>query len=232
MKVQLLAHTQLSEKAFNEFKDLTDYEVYDGQIISLAAIRQCYSYKTAKEVLHTESEKYFGDKGKDGKRLMNQIVKSGHVSTCEHVNFTFTVEGVSRALLAQLTRHRQLSFSVQSQRYNKFSSDSRSGGFDYVFPHTIDDVDKKYSFKQMMIQAQGNYNLLIKMGVPQEDARAILPNAATCNLVTSGNLRSWLEFYKKRKKGEGAQAEISEFAEHIKQEIINAEPWTEEYFNL
>ena len=232
MKVQLLAHTQLSEKAFNEFKDLTDYEVYDGQIISLAAIRSCYSHKTAREVLKTEAEKYFGDKGKDGQRLMNHIVKSGHTSTLEMVSFTFTVEGVSRALLAQLTRHRQLSFSVQSQRYNKFSSDSRSGGFDYVIPHTIDDADKKYSFKQMMVQAQGNYNLLIKMGVPQEDARAVLPNSATCNLVTSGNLRAWLEFYKKRKPGEGGQFEITQFAEAIKNEIVIAEPWTEEYFNL
>ena len=232
MKIKLLAHSRLSDDAFNEFKDVCEDAISDGQIISLAAIRQCYSHKTACEVLETESKKYFGDKGVEGKRLMNHIIKSGHTSTMEHTHFTFTVEGVSRALLAQLTRHRQLSFSVQSQRYNKFSSDSRSGGFDYVIPHTMDDADKKYAFKQMMIQAQGNYNLLIKMGVPQEDARAVLPNSATCNLVTSGNLRAWLEFYKKRKKGEGAQAEIAEFAEHIKNAIIEVEPWTEEYFNL
>jgi len=233
MKVQLLAHTQLSEKAFNEFKDLTDYEVNDGQIISLAAIRQCYSYKTAKEVLHTESEKYFGDKGKDGKRLMNQIVKSGHLSTTEHINFTFTVEGVSRALLAQLTRHRQLSFSVQSQRYNKFSSDSRSGGFDYVVPEKVfDDEESKWEFNAIMQEVQKSYDRLIKLGVPQEDARAVLPNATTCNLVTSGNLRAWLEFYKKRKPGNGAQKEISEFAEAIKNEIISVEPWTKDYFEM
>ena len=232
MIVKLLAHSQLSYEAFNEFKDVCEEAVSDGQIISLAAIRQCYSHKTACEVLESESKKYFGDKGVEGKRLMNHIIKSGHTSTMEHTHFTFTVEGVSRALLAQLTRHRQLSFSVQSQRYNKFSSDSRSGGFDYAVPHTIDDADKKYSFKQMMIQAQGNYNLLIKMGVPQEDARAVLPNAATCNLVTSGNLRAWLEFYKKRKPGEGGQFEITQFAEAIKNEIVIAEPWTEEYFNL
>ena len=229
MKVQLLAHTQLSEKAFNEFKDLTDYEVNDGQIISLAAIRQCYSYKTAKEVLHTESEKYFGDKGKDGQRLMNQIVKSGHLSTTEHINFTFTVEGVSRALLSQLTRHRQLSFSVQSQRYNKFSSDSRSGGFDYVVPDTVKD---KMDYDQMMNDIQKMYDSLIESGVPQEDARSVLPNAACVNLVTSGNLRAWLEFYKKRKHGKGGQFEICEFAEAIKNEIVEIEPWTKDYFEL
>ncbi|MER1998821.1 MAG: FAD-dependent thymidylate synthase [Lysinibacillus sp.] len=241
MKVTLLGHTQLAEDTFNlMFKkthtawdgelDSSDYT--DGQVIALAAIRQCYSHKTALEVLDTESEKYFGEQGKEGKRLFNHIVKSGHTSTLEHIHFTFAVEGVSRALLAQLTRHRQLSFSVQSQRYNKFSSDSRSGGFDYVVPEKIkEDLQACGTFHDFMVVIQQMYDSLIRNGVPQEDARAILPNAASCNLVTSGNLRAWLEFYKKRKKGEGAQHEITEFAEAIKNAIIEVEPWTSDYFN-
>lgn len=250
MKVTLLGHTQLSDNLRKELllaKDESIYDTSDGQVIALAAIRQCYSHKTALEVLETESEKYFGDRGQEGKRLFNHIVKSGHTSTLEHINFTFTVEGVSRALLAQLTRHRQLSFSVQSQRYNKFSSDSRSGGFDYVVPETVTlkevdyhdgDGEAMYNdsadfiFHEMMNDIQGMYDKLISLGIPQEDARSVLPNAATCNLVTSGNLRAWLEFYKKRKKGEGAQAEVAELAELIKLEIIKVEPWTSEYFNL
>ena len=233
MIVKLLAHSQLSYEAFNEFKDVCEEAVSDGQIVSLAAIRQCYSHKTACEVINTESEKYFGEKGVEGKRLMNHIIKSGHTSTMEHTHFTFTVEGVSRALLAQLTRHRQLSFSVQSQRYNRFSSDSRSGGFDYVKPHTIEkETQQEYYFEQCMNDIQNMYNHLIELGLPQEDARSVLPNAATCNLVTSGNLRAWLEFYKKRKPGNGAQAEIAEFAEHIKNAIVEVEPWAKEYFEL
>lgn len=247
MKVTLLGHTQLVGDLATNIYDLgwdNEWETdpADGQVIALAAIRQCYSHKTALEVLETESEKYFGDNGQEGKRLFNHIVKSGHTSTLEHINFTFTVEGVSRALLAQLTRHRQLSFSVQSQRYNKFSSDSRSGGFEYVVPEKIKSecrfshedgmTDVETYFEECMSDIQGMYDTLIEMGVPQEDARSVLPNAATCNLVTSGNLRAWLEFYKKRKKGEGAQAEIAEFAEHIKNAIVEVEPWTEEYFNL
>lgn len=251
MKVILLGHTELSHDAMSFLKD-GSFETYckycaseisDGQVIALAAIRQCYSHKTALEVLETESEKYFGEQGKEGTRLFNQIVKSGHTSTLEHIHFTFAVEGVSRALLAQLTRHRQLSFSVQSQRYNKFSSDSRSGGFDYVVPNSVTE-EKQYTksdtfieyadeiFKYAMEDAQSAYNKLIKCGVPQEDARAVLPNAAACNLVTSGNLRAWLEFYQKRKKGNGAQEEICEFAEAIKNAIIEVEPWTSDYFNL
>jgi len=251
MKVELLGHTQLAISLRDEilrthdflspdFDEETKEVTYEGatcgQTIALAAIRQCYSHKTALEVLETESEKYFGDKGKEGKRLFNHIVKSGHTSTLEHIHFTFAVEGVSRALLAQLTRHRQLSFSVQSQRYNKFSSDSRSGGFEYVVPEKVNDFlyecETLPRFCEMMETIQEFYDELIQMGIPQEDARAVLPNAATCNLVTSGNLRAWLEFYKKRKKGEGAQHEITVFAEYIKNAIIEVEPWTSDYFNL
>ncbi|MDM5245745.1 FAD-dependent thymidylate synthase [Lysinibacillus sp. G4S2] len=258
MKVILLGHTQLVDKITSNLfmKGLEECcwedDPTSGQVIALAAIRQCYSHKTALEVLETESEKYFGDKGQEGKRLFNHIVKSGHTSTMEHINFTFTVEGVSRALLAQLTRHRQLSFSVQSQRYNKLSSDSRSGGFDYVVPEILDYKherfknydEEKYTkewnktveaneiFEGLMHEIQCAYDELIALGIPQEDARAVLPNATTCNLVTSGNLRSWLEFYNKRKNGNGAQHEIAEFAELIKNEIINVEPWTNDYFGL
>jgi len=243
MKVNLLGYTQLSqsfvetilESEISEFffsdDNVWNDEISDGQVVSLAAIRECYSYKTAIEVIKTESEKYFGEKGKEGKRLFDHIMKSKHVSTMEHLHFSFAVEGVSRALLTQLTRHRHLSFSVQSQRYNKFSSDSRSGGFDYVVPETVKNNLNEF-YEYWMKEVQKAYDLLIASGVPQEDARSVLPNAATCNLVTSGNLRAWLEFYKKRKKGEGAQAEIAEFAEHIKNAIVEVEPWTSEYFDL
>ena len=234
MKVTLLGHTQTT---INVPSYVHDLGATDGQVIALAAIRQCYSHKTALEVLETESEKYFGEQGKEGKRLFNHIVKSGHTSTLEHIHFTFAVERVSRALLAQLTRHRQLSFSVQSQRYNKFSSDSRSGGFDYAVPEKIRtkgtyENEILDAFQRAMYIIQQEYDHLIALGIPQEDARAVLPNAATCNLVTSGNLRAWLEFYNKRKPGNGAQIEIAEFAEQIKNAIVEVEPWTSEYFNL
>lgn len=237
MKVTLLTHSKLSEQAKALLGDkINEYKVTDAQVASLACIRSCYSHKTALEVLESEFDKYFGEKGQEGKRLMNHIVKSGHTSTLESCHFSFAVEGVSRALLAQLTRHRQLSFSVQSQRYNKFSSDSRSGGFDYVAPKTIEQKGLYSSelreFEEIMYNIQKSYDKLVEMGIPQEDARAVLPNAATCNLVTSGNLRAWLEFYNKRKRGNGAQKEASDFAELIKTEIIKVEPWVKDYFDI
>lgn len=245
MKVTLLAHTQLSNAMKNKIEsendfmspdfdtntgDLINAGATDGQVVALAAIRQCYSHKTAMEVLETESEKYFGSQGKEGERLFKQIVSSGHTSTLEHITFTFAVENVSRALLAQLTRHRHISFSVQSQRYVKLSSDSRSEGFDYVIPKKVEDEGLEMTFDLYMLKIQSMYDDLIKLGIPQEDARSVLPNAATTNLVMTLNLRTALDFYSKRKPGNGAQNEITQLAEAIKKEVVSVEEWTEKYF--
>lgn len=236
MQVKLIAHTQLSETFKKEIGLIEN--VTDGQVVALTAIRTCYSYKRPTEIVPTEGEKYFGDRGKESKRLFKQIVSSGHTSTLEGLNFTFAIEGVSRALLAQLTRHRHMSFSVQSQRFVKFSSDSRSGGFDYVVPEKIiegskgdlDTWEPIDEFTKIMIRIQESYDKLIEMGIPQEDARAVLPNATACNLVLTANLRTLLEFYEKRKPGSGAQKEISQLAEELKNRIVEVEPWTEEFF--
>lgn len=233
MKVTLLAYTQLNSEIVPNFElEVVEKweDVTDGQIVSLAAIRQCYSHKTALEVLETESEKYFGEKSKEAKRLFKQIVASKHTSTLEHLNFTFAIEGVSRSLLAQLTRHRHMSFSVQSQRFVKFSSDSRSGGFDYVMPDNIAENHVEKDFDRFMIKIQNFYDYLIENGVHQESARAVLPNAAATNLVMTANLRSLLEFYEKRKPGNGAQKEISQLAEELKNRVVEVEPWTSEFF--
>lgn len=254
MNVTLLAHTQLSNAMKNKIEtendfmspdfdintgDLINAGATDGQVVALAAIRQCYSHKTTLEVLETESNKYFGEKGKEGERLFKQIVSSGHTSTLEHITFTFAVENVSRALLAQLTRHRHISFSVQSQRYVKLSSDSRSGGFDYVVPKEVKENIKYENekgqlaydvFNEAMNVMQEYYNHLIELGIPQEDARAVLPNAAATNLVMTLNLRTALDFYGKRKNGNGAQNEITQLAEAIKNEIVAVEPWTVKFF--
>lgn len=258
MRVELLAHTQLADEFYDRFdryplgnydgNDLDDLNTTDGQLVALTAIRTCYSSKEPSKIIPTEGMKYFGEKGKEANRLFNHIVKSGHTSTLEHISFTFTVEGVSRALLAQLTRHRHMSFSVQSQRYVKLSSESRSGGFGYVVPETVKQkeglvsvspcvaVEMNYEatvneyFDDCMLQVQHMYDKLIELGIPQEDARAVLPNAATCNLVLTANLRTLLDFYSKRKPGAGAQHEITQLAEELKNRVIEVESWTESFF--
>lgn len=239
MDIKLLAHTQASKEfalSLPIYHGNPDYT--DGQAVALTAIRTCYSANKSSEIVKLEGYKYFGRKATDGKkgneanRLIRQIVGSGHTSTLEHLTYTFAVEGVSRALLAQLTRHRVgFSFSVQSQRYVRMGSTDKIGGFDYVVPKTIKDNDEKEElFESVMSQIQLYYDTLRKLGVPAEDARSILPNAACTNLVLTVNLRSLLDFYSKRRKGKGAQHEITELAERLREEVVKVEPWTDEFF--
>jgi thymidylate synthase (FAD) len=237
MNVKLLAFTQLSNEFINQLKEELEYLPFtNGQAVALSAIRTCYSPNKPSEILALETEKYFGQKAKDGKggtdadRLFRHIVNSGHTSTLEHLTYTFAIEGVSRALLAQLTRHRHFSFSVQSQRYVRFGSNDKSGGFDYVIPPSIKGTISEAVFKAAMKATQLDYDLLREAGVPAEDARMVLPNAAATNLVMTANLRSLLDFYSKRRKGRGAQWEIAELAENIRSEVVKVEPWTEQFF--
>jgi thymidylate synthase (FAD) len=244
MNVTLLAHTQLNEKFRSETDFYLKYQlvaadeepVTDGQAVALSAIRTCYSPNCPSEIVNLEGEKYFGSKATDGKegteadRLIRHIMNSGHTSTMEHLTFTFAIEGVSRSLLAQLTRHRHFSYSVQSQRYVKLESDSKSGGFDYVVPESMKKNEADIYYQELMEKLQEAYDTLRKAGVPAEDARYILPNATTCNLVLTGNLRSILEFYSKRNPNTHAQWEIQELAERMKDEVINVEPWTRPFF--
>jgi len=241
MNIKLIAHTQLSQEFYNsiltELQDIHP-DPKDGQIISLLAIRNCYSPNKPTDIFHLEGNKYFGNKANDGDngteadRLFRQIVASKHVSTLEHLNYTFSIEGVSRALMAQLTRHRHLSFSIKSQRYVKFGSNDKSGGFDYVIPETVKTkgVECVNEFDEIMLSLQQAYDRLRQLGIPSEDSRSILPNAATTDIVMTGNLRTLLDFYAKRKPGKGAQFEITQLAEGIKSSILEVDPWLEKYF--
>lgn len=238
MNVNLIAHTQLSGKFLSNLPSETwlwsNGEPKNGESVALTAIRTCYSANKPSEIVAKEGAKYFGKPATDGEggteadRLIRHIVRSKHLSTLEHLTFTFAIEGVSRALLAQLTRHRVgFSFSVQSQRYVRFGSDDKSGGFDYVTP---DSIEERVVYQDFMEYAQETYDKLRKLGVPAEDARMVLPQAATTNLVMTANLRALLDFYAKRRPGNGAQAEIADLAECLKAEIIAVEPWTAPFF--
>jgi thymidylate synthase (FAD) len=242
MNVILMAHTQLTDSFLelvdSQFVGDGDVEATDGQAIALTAIRTCYSANKPSEIVAKEGAKYFGNKATDGAggteadRLFRHIIRSKHTSTLEHISFTFAIEGVSRSLLAQLTRHRAgFSFSVQSQRYVRFGSGDKSGGFDYAVPDTVaKDRDVQEAFREFMDMTQEFYDVLREAGVPAEDARAVLPNAAATNLVMTANLTALLSFYSKRRKGRGAQAEIADFAERLREEVVEVEPWTEQFF--
>ena len=86
--------------------------------------RLCYSDVGIEELKEQLTQEKIED-------ILKKIIKSGHLSVLEHASFSFGIEGVSRALLAQLTRHRIASFSVQSQRYVKFNK-----GVNFIIPPT------------------------------------------------------------------------------------------------
>jgi thymidylate synthase (FAD) len=239
LNVKLIAHTRISDDFLSHIgAESFMHDVTDGQLVALSAIRSCYSPLKPSDIVVTEGDKYFGKQASDGKggsdaeRLIRQVISSKHLSTIEHLSFTFSIEGVSRALLAQLTRHRVgFSFSVQSQRYVKLGSKDKSGGFDYVIPDTIknDETARAY-FELLMLQFQSAYDTLRQMGIPSEDARSILPNATATNLTMTANLRALLDFYSKRRSGRGAQSEIVSLAETLRQVVCSVEPWLDQFF--
>ncbi len=196
---------------------------------AFTAIRTCYSPNQQEYVWNQEWDSYV-ENNNDHIRLVNQIVNHGHTSTLEHIQFTFAINDVSRSLLAQLTRHRVgFAYSVQSQRYVKLESDSKSGGFDYVTPPTIlNDRESKRLFDEYMKYTQEVYDHLRANGIVAEDARYILPNAATTNITLSCNLRAFMDLYSKRNKNTHAQWEIAELVEIMYEKIIEKEAWIEE----
>lgn len=170
LKVTLLSHT------------------LDPEAVVAAAINQCYSAKGGEEL----KEKISPEKRE---RLIDIVVGSGHLSTIEHASFTFAVEGVSRALTHQLVRHRVASFSQQSQRYVKF----KDGEFDYVIPAKIAaNKELKKEFEDQMQELGKQYEEMLAAGIPAEDARSVLPNAAATKIVLTMNARSLLNFFEHR----------------------------------
>ena len=145
----------------------------------------------------------------NGLRSLQEALDSHHESVIEHCSFTFAVSGVSRALTHQLVRHRVASYSQQSQRYVNMNE------FDYVMPKSIEDnIDAYAKFYQAMDMIDYTYILLKDMGIPEEDARYILPNATCTNVIVTMNARELLHFFSLR-CCERAQWEIRELANRM-----------------
>jgi len=144
---------------------------------------------------------YMAPPGDDAKTI-NGLVSRGHLSPIEHASFTFKVSGVSRALLAQITRHRIASYSVKSQRYVSEESAARGGGvFGYVVPPRIAALGPEHveEFHSQMRQIQGWYDHWVSVlgggRDAYEDARYVLPNAAETEFVVTMNARELLHFF-------------------------------------
>ncbi len=192
MKVTLLQHTPDPEK------------------IVAAAAKLCYSDSGVENILD-------GLNQEKTEKFLNMLMSLGHASPIEHVTFTFGIEGVSRALLAQFTRHRIASYSVKSQRYVK------EGMFEYIVPP---EIEKNEEAKKLFIETMENdqkaydnlveilfkkhFDELVEKGIDEkqaktkaektaiEDARFVLPNACETKMVVTMNARSLINFFHHR----------------------------------
>ncbi len=148
---------------------------------------------------------------KDNSAFISKLTEMGHMSPIEHASFTFSIEGVSRALLAQITRHRIASFSVRSQRY--VSEDS----FNYVIPPAIEAlgaaaVARYVGQMDTIMDWYRDWQSALGRGEKSnEDARFILPNACETKMVVTMNARELMHFFELRCCNR-AQWEIREVA--------------------
>ncbi|MDI3281616.1 MAG: FAD-dependent thymidylate synthase [Bacillota bacterium] len=190
------------------------------------AARTCYSARTPQELWSKPPER------EEMLRLARKILSSGHWSVVEHCTVTFAVAGVSRALLAQYSRHRiGVSLSVQSQRFVSERSDYNQGLFDAVVPPSVAGRPEALAlYREELQRAQKAYDALTSLGIPKEDARFVLPNAAATNFVTTLNLRSLLDIYHKRVATPGAQWEIRRLVRRMAELVLEREPWLAEFF--
>lgn len=190
MRVELLAYTS------------------DADRICASAGNSCYSDRPAHEIMEDV----------DSEKILNRIVGMGHHSVIEHAVFTFSVEGVSRALTHQLVRHRVASFSQQSQRYVSIDDPT------FVVPHTVEgNPEAERLFRSTMEAIWKAYADLEEMGIPPEDARYVLPNGCTTNITITMNARELLHFFSLRCCNR-AQWEIREMADRMLELCLEVSP--------
>ncbi len=195
----------------------------DCEKIIAAAAKLCYSSSKIDGILNGLDEE-------KTRSFIERLMSMGHESPIEHIIFTFGIEGVSRSLLAQFTRHRIASYSVKSQRY------VNEAKFEYITPPEIsanreakelfeaamaDDVEKYNAIADILFKK--HYDTMIAEGKDEktakrlaekkaiEDARYVLPNACETKIIATFNARSLLNFFNER-CCERAQWEIRDMA--------------------
>ena len=161
------------------------------EVVALGA-RLCYSKARVDDLLEKVE-------AKDQTDFVHKIMSMGHDSVLEHASFTFGIEGVSRTLLAQITRHRVASFSVQSQRYVSYEK-----GFGYIVPPKIEALGEEAVAefeRQMDTMHQWYTQWQEKLGAGEggnEDARFVLPGACETRMMVTMNVRELRHFFSLR----------------------------------
>ena len=219
--VDILAHTAIAPLSeWDAALDFHGMEVQptatDMETLMEYAGRQCYKsfHRPNPETATTESY------------LQRTLFDQGHWSIAEHASVTLHITGVSRAFLTELTRHRHLSFSVQSQRFVDESD------CNVVMPPAIRDTDDpavRTAWRDDMTEAVSNYtdhvHLLDHLPRKQarEAARSVLPNAVETRMVVSGNLRAWYNVIALR-TADGVDQEMREVMNLVRDQLATIAP--------
>lgn len=204
LRVDLIAFTQPTSMIYEYMSQDPDSRGMDH--LAEFAGRACY------QSFHKPNE--YTRKNRD---YIANILRQNHTSVLEHASATFYLTGVSRSLLAELTRHRHLSFSVQSQRFVDESSAQT------VTPPASDgDEEAEKILARVDEYTKEAYDLLVELFTQRgltrkqarEAARAALPNMTETRIVVTGNMRAWRHVLAVR-MAPGADAEIQEVAHKI-----------------
>lgn len=179
----------------------------DAEDVVYAAARGCYSTLSSVDILAVGLTDPSTPKTKE--RVIHDILKSGHHSCCEHANYTFCIENISRSCSHQLVRSRIASFSHQSLRYTL----AQDGQF-----RIPDSIAMRPATKEIMechINAcKGIYDKLVALGIPKEDARDALPMCTTSHITVTMNARELRHFFTLR-TCRRAQQEIRDIANNM-----------------
>lgn len=160
----------------------------------------------------------YDSKIKQPGKIMQHCYSSGHLTPFEFADFTFHVEGISRACMAQLTRYRMASFNIRSQRH------CIEDGIDYVIPPTIkSDAELLADYQAVQALIEAAYKSFINLGVPVEDARYLLSNATPTILEFKMNLRELIHFCNQRLCMR-SQWEIRDLAQKVRDCVLAVMP--------
>jgi thymidylate synthase (FAD) len=177
-----------------------------GKVIELAT-RNCY-----------KSEDKIGERTDE--RLFHQVVKQNHHdSVVEHGSVTVRIV-TDRAMLAQITRHRHFSYSVESQRYVNYAKEKFGNEVQFIRPYDLtEDMVAYDAWFEACLQAESYYFEMLEYGAKPETARSVLPNCTKTEIVMTGNVRSWRHFFQLRSSAH-AQKDVQHLAWLIHQVMV------------
>jgi thymidylate synthase (FAD) len=161
---------------------------------------------------------------KTSSKLLGYCIKNKHWSVFEHVNMTVEIT-TSRAIAAQILRHRSFVFQEFSQRYSEITEfeNYKARRQDVKNrQNSIDDLDEDtlewFDMAQQLIRedAKALYEDALRRGIAKEQARFLLPLSTRTTLYMTGNVRNWIHYIELRSEN-GTQKEHADIANAIKE---------------